>query len=64
MIYRQGKSKQKEVCGPHFVCDCDLTGSTAANQFKLEPSIDVSDTRTSPRLPIDIRVVPARRAHH
>jgi GTPase SAR1 family protein len=48
----------KEARGPHFVCESDLT----ADQFKLEPSMDVSDNRTSLRLPIDI--VPARRAHH
>ena len=59
MIYRQGKDGQKEeVRGPHFVCESDLT----ANQFKLEPSMDVSDTRTSLRLLIDI--LPARRAYH
>jgi hypothetical protein len=61
MIYRQGKSgRMEEVRGPHFqvVCESDLT----ADQFKLEPSMDVSDNRTSLRLPIDI--VPARRARH
>ena len=59
MIYRLGKNGQKEeVRGPHFVCESDLT----ANQFKLEPSMNVSDTHTSLHLPIDI--VPARRAHH
>ena len=58
-IYRLGKyGREEEVRGPHFVCESDLT----ANQFKLEPSMDVSDTRTSLRLPIDI--VPARRAYH
>ena len=59
MIYRRGKNRRKgEVRGPHFVYESHLT----ANQFKLEPSMDVSDTRTSLHLPIDI--VPARRAHH
>ena len=53
-IYR-GK---EEVRGTKFVCESDLT----ADQFKLEPTMDVSDARTSLRLPIDI--VPARRAHH
>ena len=60
-IYRLGENGRKEeVRGPHFVCEsqADFT----ANQFELEPSIDVSDTRTSLRFPIDI--VPARRAHH
>ena len=57
-IYRQGKDGRKKVRGPHFVCESDLT----ANQFKLEPSMDVSDTSISLRLLIDI--VPARRAHH
>ena len=39
MIYRQGKDGEwGEVRGPHFVCEFDLT----ANQFKLEPTIDVS----------------------
>ena len=62
-IYRLGEFGQRrkeEVRGPHFVCESDLT----ADQFKLKPSIDVSDTRTSLRLPIDIGFVPARRAHH
>ena len=55
MIYRGGE----EVRGTYFIlCESDLT----ADQFKLEPSMNVSDTRTSLRLPIDI--VPARRAHH
>ena len=59
MIYRRGKNGRKEVvCGPHFVYESHLT----ANQFKLEPSMNVSDTHTSLHLPID--VVPARRAHH
>jgi GTPase SAR1 family protein len=58
-IYRLRKDGRKEkVRGPHFVCASDLT----ADQFKLEPSMGVSDTSTSLRLPIDI--VPARRAHH
>jgi hypothetical protein len=58
-IYRRGIYGRKEtVRGPHCVCESDLT----ANQFKLEPSMGVSDTRSSLRLPIDI--VPARRAHH
>ena len=42
-IYRGGK----EVRGTNFVCESDLI----ANQFKLEPSMDVSDNRTSLRLP-------------
>ena len=58
MIYRLGKYGREEVRGPHFVCGSDLT----PEQFKLEPSMDVSDNRTSLRLPIDI--VPARRAHN
>ena len=59
MIYRRGKGGRKEVVrGPHFVCESDLT----ADQFKLEPSMNVSDNRTSLRLPIDI--IPARRTHH
>ena len=59
MIYRQlGECEREEVRGPHLVCHYDLT----ADQFKLEPSMDVSDNRTSLRLLID--VVPARRAHH
>jgi hypothetical protein len=59
MIYRRGRHGRKEkVRGPHFVCESDPT----ADQFKLEPSMDVSDNRPSLRLPIDI--VPARRAHH
>ena len=59
MIYRLGKyGEREEVCGPHFICESDLT----ANQFKLEPTIDVCDTCTSLRLSIDI--VPARRAHY
>jgi GTPase SAR1 family protein len=58
-IYGRGKDGlQKEVRGPKFLCESDLT----ADQFKLEPSMDVSDTRTYLRLPIDI--MPARRAHH
>jgi hypothetical protein len=60
-IYRRGKDgEEEEVRGPHFVCESDLS----ANQFKLEPTMDVSDncTQASLRLPIDI--VPARRAHH
>ena len=58
-IYRRGDYGQmEEVRGPRFVCESDLT----ANQFKLEPSMDVSDTRTPLRMPIDI--VQARRAHH
>ena len=47
-----------EVRSTNFVCGSDLT----ANQVKLEPSMDVSDNRTSLRLPIDI--VLARRTHH
>ena len=59
-IYRLGEYGQKEevVRGPHFVCESDLT----ADQFKLEPSIGVSNNHHSPTLPIDI--VPARRAHY
>ena len=58
-IYQRGKDgRKKKVRGPHFVCESDLT----ADQFKLEPSMDVSDNHTSLRLPIDI--VLARRAHH
>jgi GTPase SAR1 family protein len=58
-IYRLGDDGQKEeVRRPHFVFESDLT----ADQFKLEPSMGVSDNRTSRRLPIDN--VPARRAHH
>ena len=63
-IYRRGKSlygqkeEGQEVRGPHFVCESDLI----ADQFELEPSMDVSDNCTSLRLPIDI--MPARRAHH
>jgi septin family protein len=59
MIYRRGKHGRKEkVRGTHFVCESDLT----ADQFKLKPSVEVSDNHTSLRLLIDI--VPARRAHH
>jgi len=58
-IYRMGEDGEKEeVRGPHFLCESDLT----VDQFKLEPSMGVSDNHTSLRLPIDI--VPARRAHH
>ena len=59
-IYRRrgDYGQMEKVRGPRFVCESDLT----ANQFKLEPSMDVSDTRMPLRLPIDI--VPARRAHH
>ena len=58
-IYRLGKyGRKEEVRGPHFVCESDLT----ADQFKLEPSMGVSDNHTSLGLPINI--VPARRAHH
>ena len=60
-IYRLGKyGRKEEVRSPHFVCESQV--NLTANQFKLEPSMDVSDIRTSLRLPIDI--VPARRAHH
>jgi septin family protein len=49
MIYRQGKHGQREeVRGPNFVCEFDLT----ADQFKLDPSMDVSDRRTSLRCPL------------
>ena len=65
-IYRWGKYGQlglgEEVRGPHFVYESQGESDLTADQFKLEPSMDVSDTRTSLRLPID--VVPARRAHH
>ena len=58
-IYRLGEDgEREEVRHPRFVCESDLT----ANQVKLEPSMGVSDNRSSLRLPIDI--VPARRAHH
>ena len=58
-IYRRGKDgRKKGVRGPNFVSESNLT----ADQFKLEPSIYVSDSHTSLRLPID--VVLARRAHH
>ena len=61
-IYRLGKYGQRveEVRGPIFVCESQT--NLTANQFKLEVSMDVSDTRTSLSLPVDI--VPARRAHH
>jgi hypothetical protein len=50
-IYRRGKHGRKEVVrGPSFVCKSDLT----ADQVKLDPSMDVSDNRTSLRLPIDM----------
>ena len=42
----------------NFVCEFDLT----AHQVKLDPSMGVSDNRTSLRSPIDM--APARRAHH
>ena len=42
----------------NFACEYDLT----ANQVKLDPSMDVSGHRTSPRMPLNM--VPARRAHH
>ena len=45
-IYRGGE----EVRGTNFVCESNLT----VDQFKLEPSMDVSDTHTSLRSPIDI----------
>jgi GTPase SAR1 family protein len=57
-IYRQGEYGEEEVRDPNFVWESDPT----ADQFKLEPSMDVSDTRTYLRLPIDIK--PARRAHY
>ena len=57
IIYLRGKYGRKEVRGPHFVCESDLT----ADKFKLKPSMDVSDTCTTLRLPIDIES--ARRAH-
>ena len=55
-IYRGGN----EVRATNFVCEPDIRVTT--DQFKLAPSMDVSDTRTSLRLLVDI--VPARRAHH
>ena len=59
MIFRRGKDGElEEVCGSNFLWEPDLT----ANQFKLEATMDVSDTPTSLRLPIDI--IPARRTHH
>ena len=62
MIYRLGEDGQKEeVRGPHFVYESHLSDLTA-NQFKLEPSMNVSENPTSLCLPVDI--VPARRAHH
>ena len=59
-IYRRGKDGQKEeVRGPYFVCEYDLT----ADQFKLEPTMDVSHG-TSFRLPTGIDIEPERRAHN
>jgi GTPase SAR1 family protein len=59
-IYRRGKYGRKEnVRGPNFVCESNLT----ADQFKLDPSMDVSDNCTSLRHLI-IDIAPARRAHH
>ena len=59
-IYRRGRpwEEEEEVRDPNFVCESNLT----VDQVKLDPSMDVSDNRTSPRLPIDI--VLARRAQH
>ena len=45
-IYRGGK----EVSYPNFCPASDLT--VTVDQFKLEPSMNVSDTRTSLRLPL------------
>jgi hypothetical protein len=51
MIYRRGKHGQREeVRGPNFVCEFDLT----ADQFKLDPSMNVSDRRTSLRCPLTL----------
>ena len=58
-IYRWGEDgEMEEVRDPNFVCESNLT----VDQVKLDPSMGVSDNRTSLRLPIDI--VPARRAQH
>ena len=53
-IYRGGE----EVSYSNYCPASDLN----VDQFKLELSMNVSDTRTSLRLPIDIML--ARRAHH
>ena len=62
-IYRRrgkhGGRNLKEVRGPNFVCESDLT----ADQVKLDPSIDVSDNRTSLRLLLNM-MVPAGGAFH
>jgi GTPase SAR1 family protein len=64
-IYQRGEyGRKEEVRGAHFVCESDLTTDLTTDQFKLEPSMDVSDTRTSLRLPWGIDIMPARRAHH
>ena len=67
-IYRRGLGRgeesdsedeeKEEVRGPNFACESNLT----VDQVKLDPSMDVSDNRTSLRLHIDI--VLARRAQH
>ena len=59
--YGSWKSKweTEEVRGPNFVCEPDLT----TGQVELDPSMDVSDNRTSLRLPLNM-MVPARRTHH
>ena len=62
-IYRRGEDgKKEEVCDPIFLCESDLTADS--DQVKLDPSMDVSDNRASLRLPIDMPVVVAGRAHH
>ena len=53
-IYRRGE----EVRSTNFVYKSDLT----ADQVKLNPSMDVSDTTSS--IPLHLNVVSARRAHH
>jgi GTPase SAR1 family protein len=60
-IYRRGEYGQEEVRhgGPHFLCESHLT----ADQFKLEPSMDVSDTVLF-FVSLGIDIMPARRAHH
>src|ERR1700761_5499742 len=50
-IYRRGKDGQNEEGRrPLFVCESDLT----ADQVKLDPSMGVSDNRTSVCLPLDM----------
>ena len=50
---------QKEVRGQPFVYEFDLIADQVS---RLDPSMDVSDNRTSLRL--HLNMVPARRAHH